>query len=335
MNHDTVITTSQNPFLSPFDQVITSFRKITKKYFFFHCAFALLLVVEALSTLFFFSSFITSSMLGIAISLLFFTLLLYFILRLYSNEQKPQELQAIIDNYLAATESQIASQSGESDLLFYLSEAAHSMAKALDTYPITLYSLPENITKLFPQIEKLHFGKLLHKQDKLALQERLLLAAINKRMNLVEHAPTSPEVHALLADSFLELAAHYETAKNGKKYTFTLMNALEELKIVDAFDPQNIDIHLKLAFCYKVLKMTSQEIHEYETILKLEPKNSNVTRNNTTQQSSAQIETLYTLGLLYFRTGEKAKGLRVYERLKKSQPTKAAQLIHHYGVLKP
>ncbi|HXF28910.1 MAG TPA: hypothetical protein VN457_03600 [Chlamydiales bacterium] len=314
------------------DPVIRAFQKLSKKYFFFHLAFACLVAIEVGCTLLFFSSFVDSFVLGIAISLLFFTLLLYFILRLYSNEQKPEELKALVKNFLTSVESHALAQAEESDRLFHLSDAAETMAHTLNSCPIAFYSLPESIKKFMPQgelfslekvqkklphfFEKLHADQL-HRQDILAFQELFLLTAIDKRTALVAHAPTSPEVHALLADSYLKLATLYEQMRNGQKYKLALMNALEELKIIDAFDPQNVEVHLKLAYCFRVLKMTSQEIHEYETIIKLEAKlevkNSGAERHHE-QAHRAQMETLYTLGILYFRTGEKAKGLRVYEK---------------------
>lgn len=84
------------------DAALACFQKISKKYFVFHLAFAFLVLCEVLLALFFFAPLIDSYFIGIAIALIFFTLLLYFILRLYYNEQKPEELTLLCDEFVKA-----------------------------------------------------------------------------------------------------------------------------------------------------------------------------------------------------------------------------------------
>lgn len=62
--------------------------------------------------------------------------------------------------------------------------------------------------------------------------------------------------------------------------------------------------------------MPKEEIKEYETILHLCPDDK---------------ETLFKLGKLYFQQGLNAKGLQIYEALKKSHYKKAEGLIAFYG----
>jgi lipopolysaccharide biosynthesis regulator YciM len=57
-------------------------------------------------------------------------------------------------------------------------------------------------------------------------------------------------------------------------------------------------------------------MREYETILNLKPDD---------------LETSFKLGTLYFQEGEAAKGLRIYERLKRFHPKYAERLIENYG----
>ena len=61
---------------------------------------------------------------------------------------------------------------------------------------------------------------------------------------------------------------------------------------------------------------SEEEIKEYETILSLCPDDK---------------DTLFKLGMLYFQQGFNAKGLRAYERLKRSNYRKAEDLIKFYG----
>ena len=68
------------------------------------------------------------------------------------------------------------------------------------------------------------------------------------------------------------------------------------------------------------LQMYKEEIHEYETILKLCPNNQ---------------DTLFKLGILYFQQGMNAKGMRVYEKLKRSNYREAESLMELYGTYTP
>ena len=74
-------------------------------------------------------------------------------------------------------------------------------------------------------------------------------------------------------------------------------------------------MHSKLAAIYHDLEKTEQEILEYETLLKLTVENK---------------EVLLRLGSLYFKQGQCAQGLRIYEELKKEDPAKAEELISYY-----
>ena len=62
--------------------------------------------------------------------------------------------------------------------------------------------------------------------------------------------------------------------------------------------------------------MYEEEIQEYETINRLKPDD---------------LEALFKLGVLYFKLGKNAKGLQIYEKLKKYRYSKAEQLITFYG----
>ena len=66
------------------------------------------------------------------------------------------------------------------------------------------------------------------------------------------------------------------------------------------------------------LGMPEEEMREVETLLKLRSKDK---------------EILFRLGSLYFKQGMNAKGLQVYEELKRANFKKAEDLISSYGSL--
>ena len=101
-----------------------------------------------------------------------------------------------------------------------------------------------------------------------------------------------------------------------QKFRSIAERAIEEFKILSDYAPEDPWVHAQLAYSYRDLQMPKEEIREYETILQLCPEDK---------------ETLFKLGKLYFEQGQNAKGLQVYETLKRSNYKNAENLIHFYG----
>jgi tetratricopeptide (TPR) repeat protein len=101
-----------------------------------------------------------------------------------------------------------------------------------------------------------------------------------------------------------------------EKFRFTAERAIEEFKILSEYAPDDPWVHIQLAYSYHDLQMPLEEIKEYETIKRLQPDD---------------LDNLFKLGILYFQQGWNAKGLRVYEELKKAHYAKAEALIKFYG----
>jgi tetratricopeptide (TPR) repeat protein len=143
------------------------------------------------------------------------------------------------------------------------------------------------------------------------------------------------EAHANLANAYVMLSGLYADSKQDdcseeifwfpnskylpemkRKFREAAERAMEEFKILNDYAPQDPWVHAQLAYSYHDLQMVQEEIKEYETILKLCPDDK---------------ETMYKLGVLYFQQGQNAKGLRMYEELKKLHYKKAETLIKYYG----
>jgi len=296
------------------EPTLACFQKISKKYFFFHLAFALGVAAEVLLIGIFFSSITDSFFMGIAISLLFFTILLYFILRLYYHEQKPEDLRQLCNEYLSTCKEYLPRQIGPSDEHLALANSACLAANWLDGAEANFYRLPEKLRLLEPKLQQCSLR--FHASDVQAMKELFLLASIEQHISLIRIEPTSIDAHAATANAYLMLAELYgTTTESNKKARWAQGRALEELKILSEFAPDNPWVHEKLAKSYQALKMKKQEIQEYEILLRLQPEN---------------LDARFTLGVLYFQEGENAKGLKIYEELRKTSD-KAESLIQHYG----
>jgi tetratricopeptide (TPR) repeat protein len=299
---------------------IDCFQKIAKKHFLFHLGFFALVACEAILILCFLTPLIDSFFLGIAIALLFFTLLLYFILRLYYQEQKPQELVALRDEFISTCRQYLPQGISASEAELALANSACKLAEKLSGKEETFYNVPKNLQFLSSLVEK--WSKKAHRNDIERIQELFLFASIEKHLQLIRYEPTSLEAHAATANAYMMLANHYLASTTlhevlrAKKAQHAYEKALAEFKILDEFAPQDPWVHEQLALVYQALKMVELEIKEYEIILSLKPDDSQI---------------LYTLGVLYFKQGEQAKGLRMYQELLRKQPDKAEALIQHYG----
>jgi len=163
------------------------------------------------------------------------------------------------------------------------------------------------------------------------LAEALFLAAIEQQIQLIKLTPTNLFHHATLANYYVMLTNHYQRPLSQQKkiyLTNTLLNRLssqaelcskrsiEELSILRSFAPDELWVRDQLAIAYRELDMLEEELQEYEVITELSPDDYNA---------------LLQLGTLYFKRGESAKGLEVYERLNSVQPLLAETLINHYG----
>jgi tetratricopeptide (TPR) repeat protein len=140
----------------------------------------------------------------------------------------------------------------------------------------------------------------------------LLESAISEHLQQIRATPTDLEVHASLASTYVALSKILKD----EKYKTTARLAIEEFRILSHYAPNDPWVHEQLAVGYRDLGMPEEEMREVETLLKLR---------------ASDKEILYRLGTLYFKQNMNAKGLQVYEELKRANFKKAEDLINSYG----
>ena len=159
-------------------------------------------------------------------------------------------------------------------------------------------------------------ANLCYKNDIKKMKEVLFLVSISEHIQLIKETPTNLEAHASLANAYVALARLYEAQGSPhEKFKIATQKALQEFKIMDHYSPNDPWVHAQLASCYHDLKLFKEEIHEYEVILKLCPEDKQI---------------LFRLGILWFKQGENARGLEIYETLKELHFSKAEELIDFY-----
>jgi tetratricopeptide (TPR) repeat protein len=312
---------------------LKSFNRLLHAYIIFNLVFLVIGMVEAALFLTFFTFLSQSTVLAFTLGLICMTLFSFFVIKIYLQGKKPEQLMDLCEEYLEACKAAMRYQEGIPEHHIALAQAAQKFAMTLHEKEYSYYSPPAFLNTLAQTLER--FSCFCHWKDLHRMKELLLNAAIEEHIKVVKCEPTNLEVHAALANAYVMLSSLYADPRKyhdydeeryipeerhseqmQAKFRSTAERAIEEFKILNDYAPEDPWVHIQLAYSYHDLQMPQEEIKEYEIVLSLKPNDN---------------ETLFKLGMLYFQEGMNAKGLRVYELLKRSHFKKAESLIKFYG----
>jgi tetratricopeptide (TPR) repeat protein len=312
---------------------LDAFKQIARQYAVFHIAFFILGLLELLAFVLFFSFLTRSAVFAFTLAGIFFTGFAYFILLFYFQAKKPQQLLDLRNTFIDQCQTALpfsaqeqAYHSAQIHALYQLFSASHRQEYAF-------YIVPSAFKTLSLLAKK--FSVWTHWKDVHQFQETILLSIVKHYVHLVQQKPTDLEIHAGLASTFLSLtklytdprksapnephlwvSPDYLSASMHEKFKLSAFRAIEELRILDTYAPNDPWVHAQLAAVYQSLGLIDKEIQEYEAILTLSPKDQNI---------------LFRLGVLYFSQGRNAQALHLYEKLKGLQESKAEELLSYYG----
>ncbi len=306
---------------------------LIRSYVYFNLIFFLIASFEGVAFLAFFAFLSQSSLLAFTLAIFFMTLFSYFVLKLYFQAKRPDQLMALCEAYFDKCKEIIHYQEGIAEHHVALGHAAHKFAASLQEKEYTFYRPPSFLKSLAPTLER--FSCFCHWKDLHLVKEILLTTAVEEHIKVVKCEPTNLEIHASLANAYVTLSSLYADPRKyndydeeryipeerfaeemQSKFRATAQRAIEEFKILNDYAPDDPWVHVQLAYSYHDLQMPEEEINEYETVLKLRPHDK---------------DTLFKLGMLYFQQGSNARGLRINEMLKRTNYKKAESLIKFYG----
>jgi len=339
------MTTLEKEDVFPFDSIFFSdqvdrviehtlpvFYRMIRWHVVFYLGFLFVGGIEAILILFFLTELVKSSLLAVSLAGLFFTFFSYFILRLYLQNQKPEQFQTVLDQYAQACQELINFREDVVEHHIALATAFTKFSTLLHGKEERVWKTPRWLDLLRPSMESFSFW--WHWHDIHHMRERLQLNAVDEYLQVVKMEPTDLEVHAALANAYVTLSGlyinpHHENGLEAKRiphegyrkqlverFRFTAERAIEEFKILNDYAPDDPWVHVQLAYSYRDLGLPKEEIQEHEIVLSLCPDD---------------LDTLFRLGVLYFEQGYNAKGLEIYEELKGIHFKKAEQLIAHYS----
>ncbi len=297
--------------------VLKEFRRTTHSFVTFNLLFGCLFFIEIAL---FFSSlpFLSKSALfAFALGGIFLTGFTYFVLLFYYQAKKPEQLCALKNQFLQSCRQALPIPPGEAQHHLSLAEALSKLANYLEDFEKRFYTVPTIFSFLSSAISR--FSTHCYGKDVFKMKELLLEDAVEEHLKQIRNTPTDLEVHASLANTYVYLSKLYKSAHLNDPFTKMAHLAMEEFSILSQYAPNDPWVHEQLAAGYRDLGMVEEEIREVETLLQLRAQDK---------------EILYRLGSLYFAQGRNAKGLQVYDELKKANFKKAEDLVASYGTSK-
>lgn len=313
-------------------KILREFRKTTKSFVAFNLSFAALLTVELVLFFAFLPSFSQSYLFAAGLGAMFLTCFSYFVLLFYFQAKKPEQITLIRDRFVASCKQIIGLPPGAAQHHLSVATALLKLSAYLQDFEWHVYRFPKWVRASAPF--SVRWAAYCHWEDVFKMKQCLLHAAIEEHLQQIRATPTDLEVHASLASTYVALSQIYlepkrkegEHPRSGyyqkkqglfeEKFRKAAKLAIEEFQILSHYAPNDPWVHEQLAVGYRELQLPEEEIREVEILLELKPQDHDIS---------------FRLGALYFEQGQNAKGLQVYEKLKKARYSKADQLISSYG----
>lgn len=307
------------------NRAINGAKKSMRLSFTVHVTFAFLIFLCISSFAYLLLSFPRSIFLAISLCVGIVIGFAYLFFLFYLQTKKPEIFITLKEGFEKQYEASLPND-------LSIDDYHHSIASALLMLNHKLHQLEYGVILLPRLFSSIHLlGKKLSYvlcwKEVLTLREVLILASIQHHIALIKLRPTDLEAHASLAHCYISLSKLYQYFRDKTYSEHPLQNELkqkmhdaiqmgiEEFTIIDHYAPDDPWVHAQLASCYHAIDDYESEVQEYETILKLCP---------------SDREIMLRLGILYFRQGNTAHGLEIYEALQKKNDRKAQDLISFY-----
>ncbi len=310
---------------------VSRFWRINRGYILFHTLFIALLSIEFIVFGLLISHSLQSTAMAFWLAAMFLSVFTYLVLLFYHQGRRPERLMQLRDEYMEAIQESIPFDLGTLEYHCCITKGIVHLISNLEIPSVKNRWVLASDTLSY-LTEK--FRIWTKWKDLLRLKEMLFLTSIQEHIRLIKNEPSDLEAHASLASNYVGLASLYQDPRNltlnealcwtppeyeseemRAKFEMALERALEEYHIIDEYAQRDPWVHAQRAALYKELERHEEEQKEYEEILQVDPENN---------------EILVRLGKLYFRKGENAKGLKIYDQLKHLDGSKAGELISQY-----
>lgn len=313
--------------------LVKQFQRILQRHAFLHCLFIGLIFIEVTYLILHAIFLLQSFAFALHLAFLFASVFSYLALRLYLQAHKIDKWKELRIQLTRAVSIRMGNSLEQTRRHLILAHAYCQLAADLQGMEYRIYPRPSWPDGLASLIEK--WSGWCHWRDIHTMKELLLHACVEEQIQLVRLEPTDLAAHAGLANAYVMLSGLYVDPRTvdglhddqwippqkygeefKRKFRQAAQRAIEEFKILSDYAPEDPWVYAQLAYSYHDLQMPCEEIQAYETLLTLCPDDKDI---------------LFKLGKLYFEQGLNAKGLQIYESLKRTHYKRAEHLIHLYG----
>lgn len=312
--------------------ILSSFQKNSRSFVHFNLLFLFLGVAQLSILSYLLIMMVDSVWVALSLGSLFLTSFTYLVLLFYYQARKPEQMSALLDRFVSSCRTSLGVPQGVALHHLSVAETLIKLSNYLSDYEWRFVKSPDFFNRFSRPVSR--FSAYCYWHDVFRFKQLLLHAAIEEHLNQIRATPTDLEVHASLANSYVFLSEIYKEPKGkdeahprlknyrkhaeefDEKFKTAASLAIEEFQILNQYAPNDPWVHEQLAAGYRELDLPAEEIQEVEILLKLRPQDR---------------EILFRLGKLYFAQGMNAKGLQIFEELKKANFKKAEDLILSYG----
>ncbi len=321
----------QNTLPNYYRSILKKFHKLSKSFIHFNIIFFTLFACEIVLFATCLPFLNHTSLFALSLCSLFVTSFSYVVLLFYFQAKKPEQMNSIKDDFISSCRKLLSMPSGTSEHHLSIAEALSKLSQYLQDFEWEFYKIPTPLQFCSSFVSR--FSAYCYWEDVFKIKQMLLLAAIDEHIKQIRITPTDLEVHASLGGTYVALSKLYRKPINAsnhpkagqlkklqerfeEKSKIYSRLAMEEFKILSQYASDDPWVHEQMAMGYKDLNIPEEEIREIEILRKLRPQDR---------------EILFRLGSLYFSQGLNAKGLIIYEDLKRTNFKKAEELIASYG----
>ncbi|MCY3974501.1 MAG: hypothetical protein OXF02_03030 [Simkaniaceae bacterium] len=296
--------------------VFPGLKRIIRSHLFFHLFFAGLVVAESALLVGFALFRPGSAFLPFPLVCMILTIFIYLIALFYLKTKKPQQFRELQDRFMSLCKRDLPTDLSSEDYHLTLANAAYRFAERLKEEERTVscekVSDHRLLHRLIYRCTRLCYDRDFHK-----MKELLLSVSVREHILLIRQCPMNLEAHGSLANAYIDFASiyHGEGELVDERCAHFLKKAVEEFKVMDRLSPENPWIQARLAPCYRELDCVEEEMRCYEKILARCPDDRRV---------------MFNLGVLYFKQGKNAQGLKIYQDLKRVRFSRADELIALY-----
>jgi hypothetical protein len=211
---------SQEEVVRQIEQTVGHFRKLTRRYAFFHILFFSFFLLEVIGLLLFLPFLAQSFLLASLVAATFLTAFSYFVLKFYFQTKKPEQFLVLLDNFIQNCQQLHMRTADLVESRRWFLQAIYQLIHSLEGQEFQFYRIPKSVDALAPLAQK--FSVWCHFGDVHLMKELLHTYCLRTQLDWVKKHPTDLDLHRAIAGGYIALYKIYQDPayQNKPSYSF-------------------------------------------------------------------------------------------------------------------